>query len=167
MEYCRVLAIDAGTRNFAYCVTDNNSWQAPLIWKSEDLWAPRPGRSIKPSIEDIVEITHNWCMRNRDMIRSCTLIVLERQMRKSFIVMNTVIQALFYDRTKVVHPMTVAQVFKLLKTRNEKKAATVEMCKRNCVMPVEHLKQDDLADAWMYCIWGMIQKNAFSMKSLL
>ena len=40
LDFCRVLAIDMGYRNLAYCVVDNLSWREPVAWDKDDLWIP-------------------------------------------------------------------------------------------------------------------------------
>lgn len=164
MDYRRVCAVDAGTRNFAFCVCDNTTWRKPLVWRKEDLWAPEVGRRGKPTLNDVVDITVAWCNRNRELLDSCDVIVLENQMRKPFIVMNTVIHGLFHSKTKSVHPMTVGSYFGLPKTREPKKKATVELCRRYAFIPEDGSKPDDLADAWQMCIWELVQSKALSAK---
>ena len=166
MDYQRVCAIDAGTRNFAYCVMDNMSWNRPLVWRHEDLWAPKVGRRGTPNKQDIVKITYEWCVRNRDMIAACDAVVLENQMRRPFIIMNTVLQTCFYGKALVVHPMTVGSFFKLPKTRQEKKEQGVELVKRFATIP-NHAKRDDLADAWLMAAWQLVQSGALSSKYFL
>jgi hypothetical protein len=163
MDYLRVCAVDAGTRNFAYCVADNMSWQKPLVWRREDLWAPQPGRRGKPSKEDVVDITHAWCKRNEEMIKACDVVVLENQLRKTFMIMNTVIATFFYGKVKVVHPMTVGSFFKLSKTREQKKRDGVAICRSFTTMPTNSgAKADDLADAWLMCVFQLVKGKALS-----
>ena len=164
MDYVRVCAIDAGTRNFAYCMCDNLTWNRPLVWRKEDLWAPQEGRKGKPNLQDIVEITHAWCMRQAEMLASCDLVILENQLRKPFIAMNCVIQALHFNKTEVVHPMRVGTFFKLPKQREPKKAATVELCRKHALIPRNNGKEDDLADAWMMAVYGLVKRQAISAK---
>lgn len=98
----------------------------------------------------------------------CDLIMLEKQMRTNFIVMNTVIQSLFFTRARVVSPMTVGSFFKLPKTREQKKAAGVNVCRRFALIDDVNQagKLDDLADAWMMCAYGLVQRGAISAKEL-
>ncbi len=165
-DYVRVCAIDAGTRNFAYCVVDNFTWNAPLRWKKEDLWAPEPGRRRKPTKEDILYLTYAWVDRNKSWLDHCDVIVLENQMRTPFIIMNTVIHTAFFNKTISVSPMTIAAYFKLPKTREAKKPAAVNVAKSYCVMDEKVVKPDDLADAWLMAVWGLIQKGGVSSKIL-
>jgi Poxvirus A22 protein len=165
-DYKRVCAIDAGYRNFAYCIVDNNNWRKPLHWHKEDLWKPEAGKRGVPTKEDVVRITHEWCRLHWKQLRECDCIVLENQLRTPFIIMNTVIHALFFNRCSVVHPMTVAAFFKLPKTRAEKKAASVVAVGAYAEIDTQLRKVDDLADAWLMAVWKLVQEGAISRKEL-
>lgn len=164
-DYARVCAIDPGTRNFSFCVADNFTWRRPIQWTLVDLWPPAPGRRATPTTEDVVAVTHQWCADNDELLRSCDTIVIEKQMRTPFIVMCTVIQALYFSRVRVVSPMTVGAFFNLPKTRQAKKAAGVVVCKKHAVME-DVDKLDDLADAWMMTVWALVKRGAISAREL-
>lgn len=165
-DYVRVCAIDAGTRNFAYCVVDNFTYDVPLKWVKEDLWKPHPTRRAKPTKEQMVALTVTWCRRNKAMLDACDLIVLENQIRTPFIIMNTVIQALYFDKAQTVSPMTIAAYFNMPKTREAKKLAAVRIAKTHCTMQEGVEKLDDLADAWLMAVWGLIAAKGVSAKIL-
>ena len=166
MDYLRVCAIDAGTRNFAFCVVDNMSWKDPLVWRHEDLWAPARGKRSKPTKVQMVDLTYAWCRRNADMLQDCDVILLETQMRTPFIIMNTVIHSLYYSKVQVVSPMTIASFFQLPKTRDAKKAAGVRTVELHAEIPLQRYKADDLADAWLMAVYGLVQRGAISKQSL-
>lgn len=166
MDYVRVCAIDAGTRNFAYCVVDNLTWNQPLRWKKEDLWKPHPKRRVKPTKEDMVRLTWQWVQNNKGWLDECDVIILENQIRTPFIIMNAVIQALLFTKVQSVSPMTVAAFFKLPKTRELKKPAAVRVTQQYCVLDKSEAKPDDLADAWLMAVWGLIQAKGVSAKIL-
>lgn len=157
----RVCAIDAGTRNFAWCIVDKDRWREPAIWRREDLWAPAPGRRRKPTKNDLVEIAVGWYKRNRPLLRTCDLIVLENQIREQFIVLNTALHALMHPQVQVVHPMSVGSFWGLPKTRELKKPAGVQVCRANGVALVEGEKADDLADTWLMAV------HAFAARGLI
>ncbi len=165
-DYACVCAIDVGYRNMAFCVVDNNNWRKPLVWQKVDLWAPAAGRRGVPTKDDVLRITHDWCRANWKLLRACDAIVLENQLRTPFIIMNTVIQALFLSRTTVVHPMTVASFFKLPKTRAEKKVAGILAVGAYAEIDTKSGKVDDLADAWLMATWKLVQLGAISVKEL-
>lgn len=168
-DYFRVCAIDAGYRNFAWCVVDNFSYGAPLEWHHEDLWPPKPGRNGKPTKEDLVAITVAWARRNWAALTACDSIVLENQMRIPFIVMNSALHALFFKRVRVVHPMTVAALFRLPKTREAKKAAGVKTVLLNCPTAPQAggRKLDDMADAWLMAVFQLIALKGISANDII
>lgn len=167
MDFRRVCAIDVGYRNFAFCVLDSNSIDRPVCWQHEDLWKPAPKRKTKPSKDDLVEITYQWCVRNCDLLKTCDEVILENQMRKGFIIMNTVIRTYFYDKARVVHPMTVGTFFKMPKTRAEKKIFGVRLVESFIPEWQCTAKADDLADAWLMAAYGLVQLGAVSKQTFL
>lgn len=100
------------------------------------------------------------------MLSECDLIVLETQMRVPFIIMNTVINTMFFERTIQVHPMTVGSFYKLPKTRVAKKAGGVTFVRRFAEVPADKVKEDDLADAWLMAVFGLIAHKGISVKEL-
>lgn len=166
MNYCRVCAIDAGTRNFAWCIVDNLEWRNPQHWHREDLWAPAPGKRAKPTIVDIIAITVAWCERNDHLLRECDHVVLEQQMRKPYLVMNAVIHSRYYNSCIQVHPMTVGTWWGLPHGREAKKAAGLDTCRANVVSCTGEGKQDDKADAWLMAVYQMVKSNALSRRDL-
>ncbi len=162
VQYKNVVAIDAGYRNLAVCNVDNTDWQQPAHWVAEDLWKPRKGRRSVPTNNDCVEQATYWVRANKKMLDEADAIVLENQMRDRFIIINTVIQSHYLEKTFVVHPMTVAAFWKLPKTRELKKEAAIEVVKRNGVEITRKggAKLDDLADAWLMAVYWMIELGA-------
>ncbi len=167
-DYTRVCAIDVGYRNFAYCVVDNLNWKTPVHIGNIDLWSDEPNRRRQPTKEDCVEITVKWIAANKAMLKDCDVIILENQLRTSFIIMNAVIHALCFSKTKVIHPMTVASFWKLPKTRIKKKPAGVAVAQANgVVFGKKHYKLDDLADAWLMAVHALVLRKAISAKELV
>lgn len=162
MNYAYVVGIDAGFRNFAWCAVDNEDWRSPQQWNAEDLWPPRKGRSKVPDKTDCVNITVHWARRNKAMLDAADEIVLENQMRTPFIIINAVIQALYPEKTTVVHPTTVGAFWRLPRTRELKKEAGVEVVKKNgaTLMRANGGKLDDLADAWLMAVYCLVQRGA-------
>lgn len=149
----RVAAIDGGYRNLALCVINGNNMRDPHEWRVFDLWKRKPGRSTVPTRDDLVRKAVKWCRTHSQLLNECDAIVLENQIREKFVVINTVIQALFFDKCKVVHPMTVGAFFKLPVTRAQKKEAGVHVVLSNgAIFPRNRGKFDDLADAWMMAV---------------
>ncbi len=150
-DFWQVTAIDVGLRNFAWCTLNP---QDIVAHDKIDLWAPAPGRRRHPTRTDLVRITRDWCLTHGALLAASDRIVLEHQLRQPFILMNTVIQTLYYDKVVIVHPMTVGAHFKLPAKREAKKAKGIEVAQAHGV----HLpagKQDDLADAWLMAKWQL------------
>lgn len=79
-----VVGIDAGFRNFAYAHLHSDAspdWRTPVAWAHED-W----GRF--QSMDWLRRATLQWCRRNQRMLDNADAIVLERQMKKKFMVQN-------------------------------------------------------------------------------
>lgn len=168
MDYCRVLAIDMGTRNFAWCVVDNNNWKSPIAWYCEDLITRSGLNGKKPTRHDYVTMAYRWVERNRQLIDTCDVVALERQMRTPFIIMNATITALCYGRVQELHPVTVGNFWQLPRDRLRKKPAGVSVCQRNTERDFPPgVKVDDLADAWMMAVYAMVKREALSKTTLL
>lgn len=149
--YRRVCAIDVGYRNFAYCIVDTNNWREPLYWRNFELWP----HDFKPNLDDIVGVTVTWCRQNKGMLDACDTIVLERQMRDRFQVMNAVIHALFFGKVRTVNPQSLGAYYRLPKKRAAKKVGGVDYAKRNGVLFPVADKLDDYADAWLMATWQL------------
>lgn len=165
MDYFRICAIDAGTRNFAFCVIDNVSWRDPLVWRKQDLWPPKCGRKTRPTTQDIVQLTRQWVADNRGMLDGCDMIVLEKQMRTPFIVQNAVIQTLMFEKCVEVHPVSVGAWWKLPRRREAKKEAGVVQVQHYATIPPNMGKPDDLADAWLMAVYMMVRENVISQNN--
>ena len=168
MDYRKIMAIDAGLRNFAYCVVDTQNWREPLVWNLVDLWPPHPGKHTKPSNQEILDVTMRWFRKNRQLFEDVDEVIFETQIRKPFIVMNTVLQAMVFDKYKQVSPMTVGAFWKLPKTRDAKKRAAIDLVARYAAIPRSYnAKQDDLADAWLLAVWGLIEAGGLGKNSVV
>jgi hypothetical protein len=158
INYTRVLAIDVGYRNFAWCVVDSSHWKAPLRLQHEDWWGKK---RKKPTRQKLMDLCDDWCNRNAGELKAATWIVLEHQIQKIFIAMNAFLASKYWHKTRIVSPMTLCGVFDLPRSREEKKAATVALARHNGVVFPDARKDDDLADAWLMCMWQMNQiKNS-------
>jgi len=144
----RVAAFDAGFRNFAFCILDENKTSNPVAWRNLQLCS---------STNQVVAALHAWFDENHKLFADVTHVVLERQMRSPFLEMNAILWTLFRDRVVVVvHPSAVGAMFRLPRQREAKKKATVELVRNavgNAFPP--GAKQDDLADAWLLALYGL------------
>jgi len=149
----QVTAIDVGYRNFAWCTL---SAQGIVSHDKVDLWPLQANRRRHPTKTDLIRITRDWCMQHAQLLGESDLIVLENQIRDPFIVMNTVIQTLYFDKVTVAHPMTVGAYWQLPVKREAKKARGVKVAlAHGVVLPPG--KQDDLADTWLMARWALHQ----------
>lgn len=160
----RVCAVDMGSRNFAWCVVENTAWREPLQWNLEDLWGRR---HAKASRDDLFAVALAWAQRNETLLRTCDAIVLERQMRIPFIVMNTVLRTFFHPQVVMVSPKTVGSFWRLPTDRLRKKLAGIETVQRHNVLIPPFTKQDDLADAWLMAVHQMVKMGALNKEQLL
>lgn len=164
-DYRRVLAIDVGLRNFAYCLVDTQNWREPLVWKHKDLYPAHPNRRTKPAEKEYLGIAMKWFNAHSDLFCCVDAVIFEHQLRKPFIIMNTALQALCYSVQQEVHPMTVGAFWGLPKSREQKKLRGVEVCSAYATIPQQQ-KQDDLADAWLMAVYGLVQAGGLSHNSL-
>lgn len=167
MNDVTVLAIDAGTRNFAWCVVSSENFNPPEHWQNEDLLSYARRKKTKPTNEEVIDVTMRWCRAHEAIVANCDIIVLERQLREPFTIINTVIQVHFWPKAVVVHPLTVGAFWRLPRKRSEKKAAGIAVCNRNNLVFPAGYKQDDLADAWLMATYMLVQQNGVSNKSIV
>ena len=80
----RVVGIDAGYRNFAYCALDGSpdyDWRHAL-WTGHEDWG------TFRSMDWLRQQTLAWCQRNKRQLDDAQAIVLERQLKKKFMIQN-------------------------------------------------------------------------------
>lgn len=154
----KVLGIDPGWANFAYCQLGQN-WRQPFVWNVERIMNP------PYSEEALWKAIFAWCQKNEIMLKSSTHIVIERQMEAPFIVIATTIRTLYPKTTVVVSPKTVGKLFNLPVKRAEKKKAAVEIVRRNVSFPEgSQKKKDDLADAYLLALWKWESLDSDTLK---
>lgn len=149
-----VLAIDAGYRNFAWCLVAGDGIHQPMAWCVEDILPAK----VKADTDTLAEATRAWCVRHKLMLDNVDHVVLEKQMRSHFHVINAVIQTqVAPGKTTYYHPSTVGAFWQLPRKREQKKPAGVRVVKANVQnMPTTWTsKQDDLADAWLLGVFHL------------
>ena len=145
----RVLGIDPGLRNLAFCVLDAKG-EAVCTGK-EDIFA---GREI--TVDGTYDAIVGWCDRNAAMLDDADVVVIERQFCNSkfklsacLLIMQTVLQTRSHGRCVLLHAMAVKRFYN---THAGKHAANKRAAVKRALVLVPELsltkgKLDDIADA--------------------
>lgn len=142
----RVLSVDIGERNFAYCV-----------------WCTAKG-FYEMRVVDLREIkgdsaTKMRVLQDRGVFDDCDVVLVERQMRSKFKEMATAIRCFNWGKTVLVAPQSVKRAFKTStgKHATNKKAhvalARSFLSKEERVRFDAFRKKDDVADTIMQIMW--------------
>lgn len=145
----KIVAIDAGYRNFAWISLVAGDWRHPLQWRKEDIC---PDAST-PSVDALLGATVKWCDDNQPMLDDADAIVFERQIHRKYMVINAAIRSRWFGKTSEYSPSTVGKFFGLPGDRASKKKAAVNLVSRNLELPRMYKKKDDLADAMLLAIY--------------
>ena len=150
-----VLGIDVGYKNFAYCFIRDGRWRKPLIWENISLFQGKYNE--KKAFDALL----SWTRKEQDMLRQADAIVLEKQMARKFVIMNTVIRTLFWQKCTEVSPLTISKDFHIPRERLAKKRAAIELASANASFPLgATAKKDDLADAYLLALWHLKHANS-------
>lgn len=165
--YHRTLAIDIGYRNFSWIVLDNLRPLTPRVWNVEDLWV---NQRKKPTRSDIYKVLRLWCARNHAQLEMAHSIVIESQMRKLYIAMESFLVGKYSNKTTTVHPKSICSFWNLPGKREAKKQATIDLCKSLDLQFPAANKFDDLADTFVIAarqlvLRGGVSKETFSAPS--
>jgi len=115
------IAIDVGLRNLGVCVFDFTVSKF-VFWDNCSLI--RAGRYI-PSQN--VRYVREFLARYEHFFSECAYLIVERQMRCNMRIVESVLQALFFDRCYVIDPKSVKAHYNLsLKNYRLNKARAVE-----------------------------------------
>jgi len=152
----KVLGIDMGYANLAWCIIDTeHNPRRPTHWAVERIL------SGKGTMDNCYEAILNWVTRHFKLFLACDAVILERQMKKKFIVMNTVVRTIFRGKSFMVAPTTVQRFFGLPRGRAFKKQAAIELCNEQLDgLPQVKQKQDDLADAALLALYHLYKVSA-------
>jgi len=136
----RVLSVDIGERNFAYC-----AWSDMQV---VDL------RQIKGD-----SATRMRTLQERGVFDDCDVVLVERQMRSKFKEMATAIRCFNWDKTILVAPQSVKRAFKTGTGKHAtNKKAHVKTARGFLSAPQTvkfdaFRKKDDVADTIMQVMW--------------
>jgi len=146
----RILGIDAGYANLAYCEIDTDDHRHPIIWNCCRILE---GKYSEKAFFDAV---YRWATGELmyRLFQRVDRIVLERQMTPKFAVINVVIRTLYFAKCVEHNPQTVGAYFRLPRDRTSKKKAAITLVSRNAALPAAK-KKDDLADAYLLAIYEM------------
>lgn len=151
----KVVGIDAGYVNFAVCAIDTDNPERPYFWVNEPLFKD------KFSEEKLCQEIYRWIKSDRikKLLDGADQIILERQMTMKFQAINHCIRFLYFNKTQEINPKTFAAYFGLPQTRVEKKKASIEKVTARVVLPVKKGKKDDLCDAFLLSMCGVLQSR--------
>jgi hypothetical protein len=103
----RVLSIDIGMRNFAYCYYDLAS-ESILDWRVMSL----PPKDKTLLIPRLVSFVHEFQKQNATICAEARLVVIEQQMTASMRIMEAVCHSLFVGRARSVNPGQVKRYYR-------------------------------------------------------
>ena len=152
-----VLGIDPGYVNFSYCEIDSENAHVARTWVVERIVHPR----VEANEDTVFAATYQWCIDHLELLERVDRIVIEKQRRPIFKIMVAVIRTLWVNKVVLVHPFTLCSVFKLPRTRDAKKRATITFVAEYMLTPFpDHHKEDDLADSCMLALWLIFQNRS-------
>ncbi|MGA9042399.1 MAG: hypothetical protein WB421_17830 [Terriglobales bacterium] len=147
----RVLGIDPGMRNMAFCVLDDG---AVFDIGNTDLFHGKP---IDP--KDVCALACLWCEEHKAYIDSADVIVCEKQFMDSkirlsacLIIIQTVIEVFSRSKFIPVHAMSVKRAYGTISTSHKKNK--IKSIERVSAMNPELFagvkgKIDDMSDAYL------------------
>jgi len=146
----RVLGIDAGFANLAYCEVNSEDPTHPIRWACVRIMEE------KFSEEKFFKAAYDWVQSDmmKPIFEAVDRIVLERQMTPKFAIVNHIIRALYYHKTVEYNPQTVGSHFGLARDRATKKKDAIRIVSAVAAFPVSK-KKDDLADAYLLAIYDL------------
>lgn len=146
----RVLGIDAGYANLAYCEIESEDHQHPVTWHC--------CRILEGHFSEqaFFHAIYRWVTSEtmKELFLRADRIVLERQMATKFAAINVVIRTLYYDKTVEYNPQSIGAFYKFPRDRLSKKAAAVEFVGLLAEIP-DRKKKDDLADAYLLALYDL------------
>lgn len=151
----KVVGVDAGYVNFAICAIDSDNPEKPYFWVNEPLF--KDNFSEEKLCQEIFKWINTPKIKN--LLETADQIILERQMTMKFQAINHCIRFLYFGKTKEINPKTFAAFFGLPQTRKEKKKAAVEKVTSRVVLPIKKGKKDDLCDAFLLAMVGILQSR--------
>ena len=156
----KVLSLDPGLRNLAWCIVDETA-EILEVGRSDIYNGNKI--EIATTFDAIVE----WCEKHVYLFESADVVVIEKQFQDNkitlsscLLIVQTVLQTFARARPKVVvlHAMTIKKFFKTLQSNHrQNKAASVK-----CAVALDPSlrsmcpngsKIDDICDAYLMCLY--------------
>ncbi|AUD57314.1 Holliday Junction Resolvase RuvC [Pleurochrysis sp. endemic virus 2] len=155
-----IIAIDVGLRNLGLCIFDFTTSQV-VVWSKVAL--VHSGRYMP---KNNVQYVLNFIERYDKYFTHAFAVVIERQMRCNMRIVESILQALYYDRCIIVNPRSMKVHYDISTknyAKNKQKAvdwvqafssANPEIFTRGLLDEFRsYKKQDDLADALILCLY--------------
>lgn len=147
-----LIGVDAGLVNCGICVTSLDDICCPAILDKQFIC------DASVPLNDRFYAMYNWISGLKAYFEEAKLIVLERQMRAPYKMLNTMIMTLYPLKFVVVHPFTLCSFYKLPRKRKAKKLETIKYVKTKVKLPEHLTKLDDVADAMLLCLYAKDNK---------
>jgi len=147
----RVVSVDPGLRNFGVAIFEDNKL---VEFDSICIWDMVP----KGKRKDYAYIARTL-VEKTSIFEGADVVLIERQMQSRMIVIATALRCFFWNKSKMVAPISVRKYFGIStgKYRNNKKAS-IELAPKflneaQLKKFKTHKKKDDLSDAFLQGLW--------------
>jgi hypothetical protein len=161
----RVLSIDIGMRNFAYCYYDLAT-EGILEWRVMSL----PSKDKTLLIPRLVSFVHEFQKQNAVICAEARLVAVEQQMTASMRIMEAVCHSLFVGRARSVNPGQVKRYYReqypLLvpahKDGKKTKSIDYQLGKRMIVNVAKQLLETQKDPQWAELFGAQKKKDDFA-----
>lgn len=123
-------------------VFDRPKWHLHCLWNKKGI----------PTKDQLFDLIYEWALKHKNTLEEATYIVLERQLKQKFIVMNTVLRTLYRGKVVMAHPNTVAKFFGMSIRREHKKKEAIAIAEAVTNSKIKGRKSDDIADAYLMAL---------------
>jgi Holliday junction resolvasome RuvABC endonuclease subunit len=155
----RILSIDPGMRNLAWCYMDGETGEVLSLGR-EDIY-----RTEKIEIAPCYSNIQRWCRDHHDMLVDASVVLIEKQFCDRKVILSTclntiqtVLMCFTHGKHLLVHAMSVKKFFSTVKTthRNNKAASVAKASELYPTIAVTTGKLDDVADAYLLCRYALM-----------
>jgi hypothetical protein len=152
-----VISIDVGIKNMGICIFHMQLGKV-VVWENVSLVPKGKQYFPRQNVENILALVSRF----KEYFDSCFQLVIERQMRTNMRIIESVLEALYFDNCTIISPRSVKLHYNL-STRNYKtnKLVAVQWVEsflqtNTSVAPPEKFhgsKRDDLADSLLMLLY--------------